>query len=126
MREKTLSMTKTRKFRAHDLSAPSVRFRGYRRTILRATRAEVVQHGQRVSEKPLWPNFSERRLAELLRACLVSNRVGLAGAESAPFTRRTASRGPSLRGSFFGFRSVSSKESLQRGPPRTSENAKKV
>jgi hypothetical protein len=31
-----------------------------------------------------------------------------------------------LRGGFFGFRSVSSKESLQRGPPRTPENAKKV
>src|SRR3954447_19003184 len=48
--------------------------------------------------------------APSLRACLVSNRVGLAGAESAPFTRRTASRGPSLRGGFFGFRSVPSKE----------------
>jgi hypothetical protein len=64
--------------------------------------------------------------AEDLRACLVSNRVGLGGAESAPFTRGTASRGPSLRGGFFGFRSVSSKESLQTGPPRTPENAKKV
>src|SRR5215213_1595327 len=44
-----------------------------------------------------------------LRACLVSNRVGLGGAESAPFTRGTASRGPSLRGGFFSFRSVSTK-----------------
>src|SRR5829696_945325 len=60
-----------------------------------------------------------------VRACLVSNRVGLGGAESAPFTRGTASRGPSLRGGFFGFRSVSSKESHQTGPPRTPENAKK-
>src|SRR3954467_8146024 len=48
-----------------------------------------------------------------LRACLVSNRVGLAGAESAPFTRRTASRGPSLRGSFFGFRSVLAKRAFR-------------
>jgi hypothetical protein len=31
-----------------------------------------------------------------------------------------------LRGGFFGFRSVSSKESLQTAPPRTPEDAKKV
>src|SRR5215212_11844719 len=61
-----------------------------------------------------------------LRACLVSNRGGLGGAKSASFTRGTASREPFLRGSFFGFRSVSSKESPQRGPPRTPENAKKL
>src|SRR3712207_1331216 len=65
-------------------------------------------------------------LRRYLRACLVSNRVGLGGAKSAPFTRGTASREPFLRGSFFGFRSVSSKESPQRVPPRTPENAKKV
>jgi uncharacterized protein YjbI with pentapeptide repeats len=44
-----------------------------------------------------------RLMAADLRACLASNRVGLGGAESAPFTRGTASRGPSLRGGFLRF-----------------------
>ena len=52
---------------------------------------------------------NEMEWRERLRACLVSNRVGLGGAESASFTRGTASRGRSLHGGFFGFRSVSSK-----------------
>src|SRR5215217_8429125 len=60
-----------------------------------------------------------------LRACLVSNRVGLGGAKSASFTRRTASRELYLRGSFFSFRSVSAKESPQTGPPRTPERHKR-
>ena len=55
---------------------------------------------------------------------MVSNRVGLRGAESASFTRGTASREPFLRGGFFGLRSVPTKESPQRGPPRAPENAK--
>src|SRR5215212_767049 len=63
--------------------------------------------------------------AQVLRACLVSNRVGLGGGKSAPFTRGTASREPFLRASFFGFRSVPTKESPQAGPPRTPENAKR-
>jgi hypothetical protein len=39
------------------------------------------------------------------------------------FYTEIASRKPFLRASFFGFRSVSSKESPQRGPPRTPEDA---
>jgi len=69
---------------------------------------------------------SRSPFAAFLRACLVSNRVGLGGAESAPFTRGTTSREPFLRASFFGFRSISSKENPQRGPPRAPENAKKL
>jgi hypothetical protein len=60
------------------------------------------------------------------RACLVSKRVGLGGAESAPFTRGTASREPFLGGGFFGLRSVPTKQSPQKGPPRTPENAKRL
>src|SRR4051794_26566282 len=45
----------------------------------------------------------------VISACLVSNRVGLGGAKFASFTRGTASREPFLHGSFFGFRSVSTK-----------------
>src|SRR3712207_2976725 len=40
---------------------------------------------------------------ELLRACLVSNRVGLGGVKSASFTRRTTSCELFLRGSFLSF-----------------------
>src|SRR3712207_5399100 len=59
-----------------------------------------------------------------LRACLVSNRVGLGGAKSASFTRRTASCELFLRGSFLSFRSVSTKESRQIGPPCTPQRQK--
>jgi hypothetical protein len=56
-----------------------------------------------------------RRRPELvsLRACLVSNRVGLGGAKSASFTRGTAPCGLFLQGKFLRFRSVSTKESYQ-------------
>ena len=50
---------------------------------------------------------------ELLRACLVSNRVGLGGAKSASPIRRTVPRGPFLRGSFLSLRSVSTEESYR-------------
>ena len=61
-----------------------------------------------------------------LRACLVSNRVGLGGAKSASFTCGTASYELFLRGSFLSFRSVSTKVSYQRGPPSAPERHKRL
>jgi hypothetical protein len=95
-----------------------------KRYATKARRGESLEPGKAPGKPPKMGQPVSKLLEEDLRACLVSKRVGLGGAESAPFTRRTALRGPSLRGGFFGFRSVSSKESLQRGPPRRPENAK--
>src|SRR5215203_7113332 len=61
-----------------------------------------------------------------LRACLVSNRVGLGGAKFASPTRRTAPCGLLIQGNLLSFRSVSTKESYRDRPFAYARTPKRV
>src|SRR5215203_177373 len=62
----------------------------------------------------------------MLRACLVSNRVGLGGAKFASPTRRTAPCGLLIQGNLLSFRSVSTKESYRDRPFAYARTPKRV